>query len=185
MLLKLSSRLGLGSVISFHQWLSYMPLSNTSQALIWGKTSATIFSHWCHLHCHALAHILWSWLGRTQREFLDVIFLSSDVILVTLPMTKYCQTCFNFTAVLTTIFSSTFYVDGIFFSPEKTMWDGASALFLAAQNGHSRFVTLMAILAIGKPADKMMAAALKDILFISTSCKSGLSSTCWSSQVFH
>ena len=183
MLLKLSSRLGLGSVISFHQWLSYMPLSNTSQALIWGKISATIFFHWCPLHFHT--NRLLSWLGRTQREFLDVIFLSSDVILVTLPMTKYCQTCFNFTAALTTIFSSTFYVDGIFFSPEKTMWDGASALFLAAQNGHSRFATLMAILAIGKPADKMMAAALKDILFISTSCKSGWSSTCWSSQVFH
>ena len=41
------------------------------------------------------------------------------------------------------------------------MWDGASALFLAAQNGHSRFAPLMMILAIGKPADKMMITALK------------------------
>ena len=25
-------------------------------------------------------------------------------------------------------------------SPSKTMWDGASPLFLAAQNGHARYV---------------------------------------------
>ena len=65
------------------------------------------------------------------------------------------------------------------------MWDGASALFLAAQNGHSRFATLMAILVIGMPADEMMTTALRNMLLNSTSCKSGLSSTCWSSQVFH
>ena len=102
--------------------------------------------------------------GTNTERFLDVIFLCSDVILVTLPMIKCCQTCFNFTPILTTIFSSTFYVDGIFFSPQKTMWDGASALFLAAQNGHSRFATLMAILVIGLPADKMMTAALRNML---------------------
>ena len=35
--------------------------------------------------------------GTNTERFLDVIFLCSDVILVTLPMIKCCQTCFNFT----------------------------------------------------------------------------------------
>ena len=58
---------------------------------------------------------------------------------------QWCHSChFAHDQVLSNMFqlhASIFYVDGIFFSPQKTMWDGASALFLAAQNGHSRFAT--------------------------------------------